>query len=115
MKNQKHSLAFRLRMYDAEVSFKPWIFLEEFVLQFLGYVAYPVILYRMGCIGARNRVFDWDVSQGQFQLSVLFTLCNVLYWIFSQSEVFSVTLTEYVLINLLFASRAAVVAGMELV
>ena len=107
-----HSLAYRIRRHDAEVSFKLDIFLEEFLIQFFGHIAWPCIRWRKGRAGARNRTLDCNPSHGQFTISVLMALSICAYWAFRFSgQGFSITATEHGLLMLIFAARAAVVAG----
>lgn len=109
---QAHSLAYRIRRHDAEVSFKLDIFIEEFFIQFFGHLAWPCIVYRKGRTGARSRTLNCDPNQGQFTISVVMALSIGCYWAFRFSGLgFSVTATEHAVLMLLFAARAAVVAG----
>jgi hypothetical protein len=68
--NLQHSLAYLVRKRDAEVMFKWKIFLSEFLYNLLGDVMLPIVLWRHGVIGARNRSFIGRMAKAQTFVSL---------------------------------------------
>lgn len=95
-----HSLAHTIRQRDAEVVFRPSVFLNEWLLQFGGHLFYPYVLMRHGLTGANNRSFTW--RWGNQALNDLMHAANIaLFAAFYGTAGCSITIVEFVITELL--------------
>ena len=89
---------------------RPFIFFDEWVIQFGGHIFWPWIVFRHGLVGARNRLFTWRWSSQAFS-DLIHSAVIVLFAVFYGTPGFSYTIVEFIMLELLFALRAAIIAG----
>jgi hypothetical protein len=104
----RHSLSYLVRQSDAHVRLRVDILLEEIFYNLLGPYALPVVLYRHGMIGARNRRYIGNNVPFKTQLFCVSMViaANVLYFMFKGQAGFHFTAFELVFINVLSCLRA---------
>jgi hypothetical protein len=96
-----------LRKHVAAPRFSFAIFLDEFIMNLLGWIIMPYILWRHGLYGAINRGFLSHALQIMFFL--MFWYVNAIagyYWFYNSPE-FTLSFWNVVVIDMLFTLRYA--------
>jgi hypothetical protein len=99
-----------LRQHAAAPRFNASVFCDECIMNILGWLCLPYMLWRHGRIGAVNRGFLTNIAQICFTL--MFWYINGLaawYWKHPSSE-FSVSYWNVVVVDMLFVLRATIIA-----